>query len=398
MDDALRILHQINLRNDGWGGVEKHFCGLIDATRSDGQFRNFLASSLRELADGVKAVLPALAEPACEVRRWGGIPLPARGGLRHLNAIGRARSWKINRVLSWNLFNDARPAGIARKVGARSIYWERGAAWFGKHQTLDPEFADGFDLYLTNSHASRRMLVDRWNIRGKIEVCSPCVFHAPGRARVLPSDRPLRIGFAARLRGYKGGVLAVHALAALLDRGIDAELWIAGNGVDRANIEAQVKRLGLEGQVRLMGRVTGMQAFYDQIDVMLHPALREPYGLSCAEALTSGIPVVATGVDGLPEVVRDGVTGFCVTPTLSLADFVRYGGDRADVFPLVYRPERDTIAEPGVPAPEALADALAKLLEPAGYARFSQAAVETSADHFSFSRHVEALRGLIRAA
>jgi len=192
-------------------------------------------------------------------------------------------------------------------------------------------------------------------------------------------------------------VLAVHALRALVDRGVDAELWVAGEGPDLQAMRAQVERLGLVSRVRFAGWVASMDDWFGDIDVLLHPALREPYGISCAEALSRGIPVVATRVDGLSEVIEDGVDGLCVTPTLPMAAFDALGGDRNDVYPLVYRPERGSIAEPGLPDPDALADAVMQVAGDADrYAAFSAAACATVNGRFSYASHLQRLKGLLR--
>ncbi|THD04141.1 hypothetical protein B1810_07575 [Panacagrimonas perspica] len=215
----------------------------------------------------------------------------------------------------------------------------------------------------------------------------------------MKADRPVRLGFAARLRAFKGGVLAVHALRALVDRGIDAELWVAGEGPDLQAMQAQAEYLGLGSRVRFAGWVASMDDWFGDIDLMLHPALREPYGISCAEALSRGIPVVATRVDGLSEVIEHGVDGLCVTPTLALTAFDALGGDRNDVYPLVYRPERGSIAEPGLPDPEALADAVMQIVGDASrYAAFSAAACATVDGRFSYASHLQRLKSLLRGA
>ncbi|TDU26761.1 glycosyl transferase family 1 [Panacagrimonas perspica] len=399
---ALRVLHQAYLRNGAWGGMEKSLVGFLAATQADAEVENFLIENLRGAAPGMLDALSCLSAPAREVRRWYGLPLPSSPpALRRGHRRSAATKWRVNRVINWNQVGDADPARLAHSLGAAAVYWERGSAWFTQVPRPDPEFATAYDLYLANSEASRQMLRQRWKVQGDIQVCTPALSHRLDAAvpRTLKADRPVRLGFAARLRAFKGGVLAVHALRALVDRGIDAELWVAGEGPDLQAMQAQAEYLGLGSRVRFAGWVASMDDWFGDIDLMLHPALREPYGISCAEALSRGIPVVATRVDGLSEVIEHGVDGLCVTPTLALTAFDALGGDRNDVYPLVYRPERGSIAEPGLPDPEALADAVMQIVGDASrYAAFSAAACATVDGRFSYASHLQRLKSLLRGA
>lgn len=397
----LRILHQLYVRNGAWGGMEKSFASFISATQHDPDLANYLVENLRDASLPVRQALSCLAAPAREVRRWHGLPLPKwPTAVRRWNRSAQARAWGVNRVLNWNQIGDVEPALLAHRLGAKAIYWERGAAWFEATIERDSAFSSCYDLYLANSEASRQMLRQVWNISGDIQICAPAVRTAlRASPRILPSHRRLRLGFAARLRAFKGGVLAVHALHALVRRGADAELWIAGEGADRQCIEMEVKRLGLENRVRFLGLVAAMEPFFEQIDLLLHPALREPYGIICAEALSAGLPVVTAQVDGLPEVVDNALNGYCVTPVLPLKDYAGFGGNRADVYPRVYRPELGRVAEPGLADPEHLAAALAQIIEDAArYSSFSAAALAMHEQKFSWPVHLHRFKTLMAQA
>lgn len=396
----LGLLHQINLRHRAWGGMEKHFCRLLQATAMDPQIDNYLVENLHDAADEVGRHLRLLSAPAAEARRLGPLPLPKRPRwVRELRRRRLARRWRVNRVLNWNLFGDLGPLRIARSLGAAAVYWERGAAWY--EQPSPPQaFADGYDLYLANSVASREMLRQRWKVRGEIRICSPGVVHPALQrgARSLRADRVLRLGFAARLRAFKGGVLAVHALGTVRAQGLQAELMVAGDGPDRLAMQQQAQRLGIGGHVHFLGSLTEMTAFFGAIDLYLHPALREPYGLAPAEALCAGVPVIAARVDGLPEVVDEGATGYCITPTRPLSGYGAFGGNIGDVYPLVYRPERGVVAEPSFVDPEALADAVVRLAgDPQRYQAMSAAALAAHARKFAFEPHLAALTQMLRA-
>ena len=398
MSKPLRLLHQIQLANDGWGGVEKQFANLLLQTAGEARVEHYLIEDLRGLAPGVRAALPALKASAEDARRWHGLAIPNWRGLRQWRQRHLAREWDIDTVLSWNRFGDPRPVQLAQKLGAQSVYWERGAAWFARHRVPDIDFLSGFDRYLTNSKASAAML-RHWGVRAPIEICRPGIRSAhalPTEPRTLNGSRPLTMGFCARLQSFKGGALVLHALSELRSFGIEARLLIAGDGPDRANLRRLAASLSVQDRTEFLGRLDDTNPFYSRIDVLVHPALREPYGNVCAEALSFGVPVVAAAVDGLPEVVDHEADGLCVVPTLTLSDFAALGGDARDVFPRVYRPELDRIAEPGAVDPLQLAEAvLAICADASRYRRYSAAALAGAASKFSFPAHVDRLLQLL---
>ncbi|MFZ5808553.1 MAG: glycosyltransferase [Chloroflexota bacterium] len=99
------------------------------------------------------------------------------------------------------------------------------------------------------------------------------------------------VGFAGRLVVEKGWRYALEAIARLSSFPI--ELRIAGEGKEMAQAKRWVAERGLESRVRFLGVVTDMAAFYRSLDVLLHPAIEEPFGLSPLEAQACGVPVVA---------------------------------------------------------------------------------------------------------
>lgn len=99
------------------------------------------------------------------------------------------------------------------------------------------------------------------------------------------------VGFAGRLVAEKGWRYALEAVARLSSFPI--ELRIAGDGKEMAQARRWVAERGLDSRVRFLGVVTDMAAFYRSLDVLLHPAIEEPFGLSPLEAQACGVPVVA---------------------------------------------------------------------------------------------------------
>jgi rhamnosyl/mannosyltransferase len=125
--------------------------------------------------------------------------------------------------------------------------------------------------------------------------------------------------FVGRLRYYKG----LHVLLDAMPR-VEGTLVLAGDGPERASLEAQARELGLAEKVRFLGDVPEERkpALYRAADVFVLPAhLRaEAFGLSMAEALASGLPCVSTELGtGTSVVNQHGVTGLVVPPGDSAA-------------------------------------------------------------------------------
>jgi glycosyltransferase involved in cell wall biosynthesis len=128
---------------------------------------------------------------------------------------------------------------------------------------------------------------------------------------------PLVIGTAARLSAEKGLTYLIDALVTLREQyGERVRLRVAGEGPERAKLEAQVATLGLSGAVELVGWLEHdkLPAFLQEIDVFALPSTWEGFGVAAAEASACGLPVVATDVYGIPDVVRPNVTGLLVPP------------------------------------------------------------------------------------
>jgi glycosyltransferase involved in cell wall biosynthesis len=130
-------------------------------------------------------------------------------------------------------------------------------------------------------------------------------------------ERPIIIGATSRLSPEKGVRFLIDAFAAVRQRfGEGVHLRLAGDGPERSRLEARVKQLGLEGAVKFHGWLehNDLPAFLQGLDIFALPSVYEGFGVSAAEASAAGLPVVASSVHGIPDVVRDGATGFLTPP------------------------------------------------------------------------------------
>ena len=115
-----------------------------------------------------------------------------------------------------------------------------------------------------------------------------------------------------RLEPQKGVDVAVRALARVREREPAAELVVLGEGPELAQLEALAR--GLQVPVHLLGRVPDVGAWLRRAALLVHPVRWEGFGLAVLEAMLAGLPVVASRVSSLPELVVDGQTGVLVPP------------------------------------------------------------------------------------
>ena len=386
-----RLLHYVSL--DGAGGVEQQFVEFVRAARGLSHAHHAVVACGQRIHPLIEQRLDQQA-PVVFEKYAGGFKLPKWPRQirlhRQRHIVARTRP---DAVVIWNRLRDSLDT-LAAAGAERCIYWERGASWFAGDSRAKRDFLAAVPAVICNSYAAKRMLELRWGYAGQIRVIHnalrPLLLPAtPPEPRQLRDSHTLTLGVVARLESIKGVAVALHALAQLGKQGHDMQLRIAGDGPERLRLELLAQQLDIADRVVFEGLVADMPAFYSRIDLLVHPALREPFGQIAVEAGAYGVPVVVTAVDGLVEVVEHGRTGLCIEPTLSVAEYAALGADEAGLPPFVYDPSKDTIDVPRALDPQMLCQTIMDICndEP-GYARMSEAGLQAATQRFAFDEHV----------
>jgi colanic acid/amylovoran biosynthesis glycosyltransferase len=148
-----------------------------------------------------------------------------------------------------------------------------------------------------------------------------------------PPERPLSLLCVGTLHEVKGQRYFVEACRLLAEAGIPVRCTIVGDGPDHAALTRQIAAAGLERQVVLAGRRTRAELaeHLHAAHALVAPSVptregkREGIPVVLMEAMASGVPVVASAISGIPELVEDGVTGLLVPPrdARAVADALR---------------------------------------------------------------------------
>jgi glycosyltransferase involved in cell wall biosynthesis len=122
------------------------------------------------------------------------------------------------------------------------------------------------------------------------------------------------IGTAARLIPSKGIHLLLEAAAEILRKRPDAFFMIAGSGPEEGKLKHDAEKLAIADRVIFAGHVNNMGDYYAAFDVFVLPTLTEGLGITVLEAMSFGLPVVASAVGGIPELISHGKNGLLIKP------------------------------------------------------------------------------------
>ena len=306
------------------GGAEKYIellAGGLDRER----FEPVLITSG---SPGLESLRSAVRGSGVESETTGGRPLASAAGARLFSAIIRRLRPDIVHINMPGPFDCAfgLPVSLARLSGAGRIVTTEHLPMvesFTKAKVLRYIHMPHVSRFITVSEDNRAHLVEKHGAPAeKIRVVHNGI-PDPGRTggEEKTGDGPVNLLVAGALEERKGHDVILSAMDRLPDR---IHLSIAGDGPLRSGLEAKLASEKYGSRVSLLGRVEDMPGLISRSDILVVPSLLEATPYVIFEAMAAGIPVVASGIYGIPEQVEDGVTGILTQPgdEVSLAEAI----------------------------------------------------------------------------
>lgn len=207
-----------------------------------------------------------------------------------------------------------RSAIISRK--GLPLMYDRALYRFAYRHVVDRILTPSYDL-------KRRLCEHLWIVPENVDVVHNGVRipQRPSRDQILSLRRELGlpgdarvIVAAGRFSRQKGFSYLLDALPEVLRSFPNAHLMLIGEGELRGDLERQAERLGVTDRVHLPGYRRDVPRLLHASDLFVLPSLYEGLPNVMLEAMAAGIPVVATSVNGVPEVIEEGVSGLLIPP------------------------------------------------------------------------------------
>jgi len=176
---------------------------------------------------------------------------------------------------------------------------------------------DGANAITAVSGFLAKEAYERLGIKKEIMVIPNFVdveIYAPARASKKRNNRDVVITHISNFRPVKRIQDIVHALNIVVKQAPDAKLLLVGDGPERHAIERLIDKLGLKHNIMLTGYRSDISNVLKCSDIVVLSSETESAPLTLLEGMSTGLPVIATRVGGIPEIVEDGLNGFLVEP------------------------------------------------------------------------------------
>jgi len=303
--DAPRTLLYV-ITGTGIGGAEKALCELVER-RERSRFRVVVCSLKRSGAYASRLTAHADAFHDLGLDDGAGLRAALRFIPATLRLAGIMRHEKA-RIVHCFMFRASLMGRLAACLcpGASVIAAVRVKEQEGWKYLLERVTRALVDRYTAVSEEVRRGMIERAHVDpGRIITihngidCAGVAMRADGCAQV-----PVRIALIGRLHPQKGHIDMLEALKHIIDVGRQVHLCLAGEGPDETLLRQRARELGIASAVTFAGVVDDTLAFMAGIDIVVLPSLWEGMPNVLLEAMAAGLPIVASRLGGIEELVR----------------------------------------------------------------------------------------------
>jgi len=302
----LRILHTEAATN--FGGQEQYIYRMMLAMRSRGHHLEAVCQPHAKLAERLK-------QEGFTVHT-----MLMDGPLNYVRGVARIRG--VLRRGRFDIVNthsrrDTMIAGVAGRLAGTPLIVRT------RHLANRPGSLLSYTIVphrvTTSSEFVRRMLIDRGVPEGHVATVYPSVELAPltgastlrTELKLAPND--IVVGCVAVMRTQKGHRELIQAMAPLIAERPNLHLVLVGGGSPLfEEIQEHVASLGLSRRVHMLGMRDDVPNLLEGFDIFALATRKEAAGAVFVEAGAAGVPVVGTRVDGVPEMMKDGVSGILV--------------------------------------------------------------------------------------
>ncbi|MEM2661460.1 MAG: glycosyltransferase family 4 protein [Nitrososphaeria archaeon] len=225
-------------------------------------------------------------------------------------------------IINTHSGKDTYIAGVAGKISNKKLLIVR-----TRHLALPITSTFSYiyltDIIVTVSEYVRSYLINRGINPEKVYVVptgididkfNPDLVKSNLKKELGLSERNPLVGTVAVLRKKKGHHILLEAIPEVLKHIPETVFVFVGNGPQRKNIEEKIKQYGLSKSVIMLGHRDDIPQILKSIDLFVLPTLQEALGTSFLEAMAMGKPVVGSDVDGVREIIDNGVNGYLVAP------------------------------------------------------------------------------------
>lgn len=302
------------------------------------------------ISDYFKTELKSLGVKIFEYQKYNKFDLPIKVGMKII------KTYDIEVIYGQNFVGNT----IACLLGCfnkniKVICHEHGTAWNAKWilALITYFWTRKADIIICNSKAAAFLLNRRFNVNSqKLKVIYNGV---PIRPKIKANNDYKKLLFVGRLDTVKSPHTLIYMMKEIVKRDREIKLDILGDGKYLNELINLTDQLQLNSNIKFYGNVKNVDEFMAKSTLLILPSLRETLGNVIIEAAFQGKPAIASKIDGIPEVIVDGVTGVLIKPEEKLYK-------KTPVYKVVDL-EKQRLVKPLSPSPLKLADAVMRLIK-----------------------------------